>query len=356
MNNDDWNNVFEEVPQSFHETVQRTLDTQIFNKNKGKKVMKKKFPIVLAAVIAALGVTAAIAAYTVQWDDKLAERCGGNEQQQKQLAENGAVADPGQRVTENDVTISAVQTLGDKHGVYILFRVKAPDGVVLPKDESGISAYVQIEGVDNHPNDKMYDGEHIGWFSQWADSEGGAASADYSKAPNERAFELWLNNDSGMDLNGKTIQVNFDGFHGVNRETGENVKVKGSWKLSWALSYMDQMEEVDLNQTYTVNGQEITVKSVQISPLSMTLKLSGNGLERLISDSDLNEAGGLCSVSLIKKDGTTLYEGPSGERCADDTYTQDIRFGHVQDMGEIIGFVLTFYHETTGNTVKVTLP
>ena len=356
MNNHDWDSVFQEVPQSFHETVQHTLDAQISNKAERKKVMKKKFPIVLAAVVAALGATAAIAAYTVQWNDKLAERFGVNEQQKKQLVGNGAVADPGQTVTENGVTISAVQTLGDKHGIYILFHVKAPDGVVLPKDESGIAPDVQIEGVDNHQDDKMYNGEHVGWCSGWAEIKGGPAPAAYAEAPNERAFELWLSNDYGMDLNGKTIQVSFGGFHGVKRETGEKVEVQGTWKLSWALSYMDQMRELDLNQTYTVSGQEITVKSVQISPLSMTFKLSGNGLEQLISDSDLNGAGGLCSVSLVKKDGTTVYEGPRGERCADNTYTQDIRFEQVQNLDEITGFVLTFYHETTGNTATVIFP
>ena len=91
MNNNDWNNVFPEVPQNFHETVQCTLNTQILNKTGRKKVMKKRFPIVLAAVIAALGVTAAAAVYVIQWNDKLAERFGANEQQQSELVSAGAV-------------------------------------------------------------------------------------------------------------------------------------------------------------------------------------------------------------------------------------------------------------------------
>lgn len=37
MNIDDWN-VFPEVPQSFHETVRKTLDTQILNKTGRKKL------------------------------------------------------------------------------------------------------------------------------------------------------------------------------------------------------------------------------------------------------------------------------------------------------------------------------
>jgi hypothetical protein len=105
-----------------------------------------------------------------------------------------------------------------------------------------------------------------------------------------------------------------------------------------------------------VNGHEVVIKSVEISPLSMTFKLSGSGLERLVANSDLNKAGGLCSVSLMKKDRTTVEEGPRNECCSGNTYTQITRFGQVQDMDQLAGFVLTFYHEAADNTIAVTLP
>lgn len=343
MNNNDWNNVFPEVPQSFHETLQCTLDTQILNKTGRKKVMKKKFPIVLVAVIAVLGVTTVAAAYVIQWNDKVAERFGVNEQQQSQLAENGAVAAADQSVTKNGVTITAIQTLGDKNGVYVLFDVKAPEGIELTKDGSGISTDVKIEGVN-----------HVSWSSQFVlDNE---KPVSPSGAANERYYELWLDNTQGENWNGKTITVEFSDLRDLNKGPNDNIVVTGKWNLSWKLSYMNQMQTYDINKPYMVNGHEVVVKSVEISPLSMTFKLSGSGLEQFVANSDLNNAGGLCSVSLIKKDGTTVEEGPKNERCSDNTYTQITRFGQVHDMDQLAGFVLTFYHETKDSTVTVTLP
>jgi hypothetical protein len=342
MNKYDWNNAFPEVPRRFHETVQCTLDTLILNKTGRQKGTNKKFLIVLAAVIAALGLTATAAAYFLRWNDQLARRFDVNEQQQIQLAEDGAVAAADQTVTENGVTITAIQTLGDKNGVYVLFNVKAPEGVELTKDGSGISAHVEIEGFD-----------HVGWSAHFMLDKDKSVSP--SGAANERYYELWLNNTHGENWNGKTITVEFADLRDLSKGPDDNIIVTGKWNLSWKLSYMDQMLTFDINKTYTVNGRELVVKSVEISPLSMTLKLGGNGLEQLVADSDLNEAGGLCAVSLMKKDETTVDEGPRAERYSD-TYMQIIRFGQVQDLDQLTGFVLTFYHEATDNTVTVVLP
>ncbi len=341
MNNKDWNNVFPDIPQSFHETVQHTLDT--LNKTERKKVMKKKFPIILIAVIATLGVTTAAASYVIQWNDKLARRFGVNEQHQSQLAQNGAVAAANQTVTENGVTITALQTLGDKNGIYVLFNVKAPEGIELTKDGSGISTDVKIEGI-----------KHVSWSAQFSPDNEKPVSP--SGIASERYYELWLDNTQGENWNGKAITVEFSDLRDLNKGPNDNIVVTGKWKLSWNLSYMNQMQTYDINKTYMVNGHEVVVKSVEISPLSMTSKLSGSGLEQLVANSDLNSAGSLFSVTLLKKDGTTVEEGPRNEHFSDNIHTQITRFGQVQAMDQLAGFVLTFYHENTDNTATVLLP
>ncbi|MDF2511311.1 MAG: hypothetical protein K0S04_1177 [Herbinix sp.] len=337
---------FEKESQEVHHPtgriVERSLDTQILKKTE-RRVMKIRFTIVLAAVITALGVSTAAAAYILQWNGKLAEKFGATEQQQKKLVENGALDSPDQTVTENGVTITAIQTLGDKNGLYVLFDVKAPEGIELTKDGSGISTDVKIEGV-----------KHVSWNAQFVlDNE---KTVSPSGAANERYYELWLDNTEEEDWNGKTITVEFSDLRDLNKGVNDNISVTGKWNLSWKLSYMNQMQTYDINKTYMINGHEVIVKFVEISPLSMTLKLSGSGLEQLVANSDLNKAGGLCSVSLMMKVGTTVEEGPRNESYSDNTYTQVTRFGQVQDMDQLTGYVLTFYHETTDNTITVTLP
>ena len=149
MNHNDWDSVFPEMPQGFHQAVQQTLNEQVLSRTGRRKAMKKRFPIMLAAVIAILGVTAA-ATYVIHWNGKLAEIFGASEQQQSQLASAGAVGSADQTVTENGLTVTALQTLGDKNGVYLLLDVKAPEGIPLSDSSVFEGMSVDIEGVGDH--------------------------------------------------------------------------------------------------------------------------------------------------------------------------------------------------------------
>lgn len=346
MNNNDWNNVFPEVPQIFHETVQHTLETQIINKTGRKKNMKKRFFIVLAAVIASLGVTAA-AAHVIQWNGKLAQRFGANEQQQNQLVSDGAMASVGQTVTENGLTVTALQTLGDKNGVYLLFSVKAPEGITL-LDTNGLDIDVDIEGA----------GRNFGLTCGFMDNSDLTASP--SGAANERYYEVYLDNREKEDWNGKTITVDFANLtdaEAYDSLTGnKRVVVEGNWRLSWTLSYSEQLQTFDINKTYEVNGHEVVVKSVSLSPLTMTLELDGSGLAQLVANSDLKEAGSLCTLSLVKKDGTTFDSYAMKEGFSGTSYKRMDRFYQVQDVEQVTGLQLTFYWEKANNTLTIALP
>lgn len=325
------------------QTVQPALNPQMFHKVSRKRVKKIRFAFALAAIISILSVTVVSAAYLLQWNGKLVDKFSVNEQQQSELAEIGAFASADQTVTKNGVTITAIQTLGDSHGIYVLFDVKAPESYEFTKAGSGISMKVVIEGA-----------KQVSWSSSFVFDN--KENDSFTGVANERYYELWLNNSQGEDWNGKTISVEFADIRDLNKEPDDNIVIAGKWNLSWKLSYMNEMQTYDINKSYTVNRHEVLVKTVEISPLSMTLKLGGSGLEELVSKSDLKTAGGLCSVSLRKKDNTTIQEGPRREAFIDYTYTQEIRFGQVQDMDQLTGFILTFYHETKDNTIEVTLP
>ena len=343
MNHNDWDSVFPEVPQSFHEAVQQTLKEQVLGRTERRKTMKKRFPIVLAAVIAALCVTAA-AAYVTQWNGKLAELFDADEQQQSQLASAGAVGSVDQTVTENGLTVTALQTLGDKNGVYLLLDVQAPEDIALSDSNVFEGMGVDIEGVGNHVS---WSGGFMSNFDKTASPNG---------ADNERYFELWLNNTEQEDWNGKTITLDFKNLQADRSKLDLYTVVEGEWKLSWTLSYTDQMQTFDLDKTYTVNGHAVTVKSVELSPLSMTLTLGGDGLKTLIDDSDLNECGCLCTAILTLRDGTTIdMNGPGSENYTDTSYVCTKSFDKVLDVEQVTGLTLTFPWEKTDNTLTVNL-
>lgn len=343
MNHNDWDNVFPEVPQSFHEAVQYTLNERVLGRTGRRKAMKKRFPIVLAAVIAALCATAA-AAYVIQWNGKLAELFDADEQQQSQLASAGAVGSVDQTVTESGLTVTALQTLGDRNGVYLLLDVQAPKDIALSDTNLFEGMGVDIEGVGNHVN---WSGGFMSNFDKTASPNG---------ADNERYFELWLNNTEQEDWNGKTIALDFKNLQADRSKLDMYTVVEGEWKLSWTLSYTDQMQTFDLNKTYTVNGQEVSVESVELSPLSMTLTLGGGGLKTLIDDSDLDECGCLCTVALTMRDGTTVdMNGPGSENYTDTSYTRTNPFEKVLDAEQVTGLTLTFPWEKTDNILTAAL-
>ena len=307
-----------------------------------KITVRKKFPIVLAAVIAILGVSAAAAAYVIQWNSKVAERFGANEQQQSELVSAGAVAPVDQTVTVNGLTVSAVQTLGDKNGIYLLFDIKAPVGIALT-DENGFMPRVTIEGAS-----------HVSY------SGSGFLPRTDGTAANERYLELWLTNSEQKDWNGQTITIEFRELSAPNGTVKPDVILEGPWKLSWKLSYLDRTQTLVRNKTYKVNGYNVVVDSIELSPLSLKVILSGDGLKQLIDDSDLDEAGCLFSPTLTLHNGETfdLYGSyaPESQKHMDTTFAYTKSFPKILDMDQVTSLTLTFPGGEVNNTLTVTLP
>ncbi|NLM83390.1 MAG: DUF4179 domain-containing protein [Clostridiales bacterium] len=331
----DFTDVFPEVPRRFHEAVLGALEAA--GKTERRRGVKKR-ALALVAAAAILGISAA-AAYFGGWHEKVAQLFDASPAQQEQLSQEGAANYVGQSATSGGVTITALQTLGDKNGLYVLFHIKAPEGVALSEEDSAFGLDVDIEG------------ERVSWNAQLLPDAEKPEGAE-----NEHYLELWINNTRGADLLGKTITVRFSDLRDLSRGEGGSVVVPGTWELSWPLAYSSDTRRYDLDAAYTVSGCEVTVEKIELTPLSMTLKLGGEGLERLVERSDLNEAGGLCAVTVAMKDGTRFVEGPKNEFYADGVYTQIVRFSRVYDVEDIAAVVLTFYHEPDGSAVTVPLP
>lgn len=345
MSYKDWEGVFPETPPCFHEAVERALSERTPGWTERRITVKRKFPIMLAAAVAALCVTAA-AAYVIQWNGALAQRFGADQAQQEKLTSSGAVGTPDQTVTENGVTVSALQTLGDKTGVYLLLCVKTPEGVALSDNSAFEGTQVNIEGSK----------DGVSWSGGFMSDSAEIASS--SGKSNERYYELHLLNSQQADWNGKTITLNFKNLQEDRGKLDLYTVLEGDWSLSWTLSYTDQMRTFQLNKSYTVGGHAVTVKSVQLSPLSMTLSLGGDGLKALIGDSDLDQCGTLCTAALTLRDGTTIDDigGEGGsDGYTDASYTSVTRFGTVRDTDQVAALILTFPWESGNNTLTIPL-
>lgn len=343
MKHKDWNGVFPETPQSFHLAVERALDACAPGKTERSFSMKRRFPIVLAAVVAALCVTAA-AAYVLQWNGALARRFEASPAQQERLASAGAVGSVEQSVTDNGITLAAIQTLGDKNGVYLLLSVHAPEGMELTDENSFDKLRVEIQGADR-----------LSWCGGFM--SGSLETASPSGTDNARYFELWLYNTRQADWNGKTITLDFADLLADRGKLDLYTMAEGDWSLSWPLSYSDQMRDFRPGKTYTVGGHAVTVDSIQLSPLSLSLSLSGDGLEALIANSDLDECGTLCTASLTLEDGTVVDElyGPGSEGRSGASYVRTTSFERIVDALRAKSLTLTFLWESGENAITIPL-
>jgi hypothetical protein len=348
MNDKIWNSIFPEVPQSFHETIQRTLNSQALNTTGRTKVMKKRFALILAAVFALCSVTAA-AAYFIKWNDKLAERFEASEEQQNQLASDGAIASVEQYVTENGLTVKAIQTLGDKNGIYILLDVTAPDGTVLTEDNSFEGIGVTIEGAPR-----------VNYSSSFLD-ENSNTSEGFVSVSNERYYEIWIFNNEQEDLSGREIKIGLTNLQADKGKLDMYTVLEGEWELSWTLEYADMTQIFDIDQSYDISGHEVFIDSIELSPLSMSVYLSGSGVNEFYDILDVAHCNNLLSPSVILQDGSSFgaYGGPGREGWTDagkQLYCLTSCFDKILDLNQAAGVSLYFPTGNEADTITVTLP
>jgi len=348
MNDKNWNSVFPEVPQSFREAIRRTLNAQVLNKTVRKKVMKKRFALILAAVFALCSITAA-AAYFIKWNDKLAERFNASEEQQIQLASDGAIASVDQSVTVNGMTIKALQTLGDKNGLYILLSVKAPEGTVLTESNSFERIRIAIDGAPRINSSSGFIGGAL------HDSQ---SSAD---ASNENYYEIWIFNNEQVDLSGREIDIHFTNLQADKGKLDMYTVLEGEWELSWTLDYTDMTQIFNIDQSYDVGGRQVYVDSIELSPLSMSVYISGNGVREFYDILDVAHCNSILSPSVILKDGSSFgaYGGPGREGWSDSEkqlYCTISCFDRVLDVKQATAVSLYFPTGNAADTITVPLP
>ncbi|MFT3982911.1 MAG: hypothetical protein QM697_03305 [Lachnospiraceae bacterium] len=179
-----------------------------------------------------------------------------------------------------------------------------------------------------------------------------AQDVSSSASTNERYYEIWLSNTDQADWNGKTITVTFSNLQ------ADNGKLDGKWAFSWVFSNTDQAQTFEINQTYDIGGHEVIVKSIELSPLSMTIDLGGTGLEQLIENAELDELGTLFMSSLMLSDGTTFqsFGGPDSANWTKTEYTGTISFNKILDVDQLTGITLNFPAENTDKTLTVSIP
>lgn len=211
-----------------------------------------------AAIFFLCAGSATAAAVHFEWDDALRTFLHPTAKQSEQLMPAGAEVN--QSITDNGVTVTIRQVLGDKYSVYILGDIQAPEGTVLDDNFSFDTNHLRIES-DDEPYSLGYGFDII--------------AAENRPTDNTLSFIYDLT--ASQALINSTAHLHLADLRYYDIEAGDyQTLVSGNWDFSWPMTYTDisQTDGVEHNAAAILgDGNKIT--EITFSPLSLSLIVQG---------------------------------------------------------------------------------
>lgn len=247
---------------------------KIMKVNTHKKNKRKMTMVLLAATLVVGTVTAGAAVY-MKWSSGLEKGLRVTEEQ-KEMAESTGLADfPEISMTQNEVTVTAQQSIVDNYYAYLSFKV---EGYECPEGEQPMfsETVITVDGQTVTMGASFYDG-------LISDANGKAVLADGSPIPLDEngAFLLDYTMEDGsleyrVNLSGggesgyfmdKPIHVELKdlGYYADKEES--RIEVEGSWIFDWTLSGDESIYVAECNEKLGDTGA--TVTNAEISPISI---------------------------------------------------------------------------------------
>lgn len=299
MRHVDWNQEYPEVPKTVHNSVLDALsrlDEQKQEENTMKKTPKKRILFIAATLTALLGTTAA-ASGIFQWNERASQVFEADKAIQDELTMEQMAQDVSQSITDQGITITAIQTIQDKTRFYALFEVKAED------PEQKITAdYSMDYTIDLGEKEDPFC--MLGW---------GFVPEDVQEVSNTRYFEIYgtKNEQSEEDL---TMNLNFTALRGEpDKKAGEGeILTSGEWNFTLDI-HTFEMHSYTIDTEYQLGGESVHVISIALSPLTMEIVYDGSDIRALeakqnVNLNELDELHGIYPTGVRYEDGTTTKE------------------------------------------------
>lgn len=331
----DWNREFPEVPDMVHRSVLEALselDGQE-ESNMKKKRSKKRIILLTAACVTLIGTTAA-ASGIFKWNERARKVFQADEETQERLNQEQLSQKLAQSVTDQGLTITAIQTIQDKNRFYALFEVTAEDtGMEITEDHNMQYTMDFKDGEDPFCA--------LGW---------GFVHEEEQEVSNTRYFEIYgtkMENISG-DLE---MNIHFTALEGCPEEkAGEGpVLVNGNWDFSLNLHESESIRH-ELQKEYEIAGYPVTVEAVELSPISLTIFYSGDSIRSMeegeqIDLDQLDDLPALYPTGVRYGDGTEILEycHPMKEGYMDESksiYRITMQFTKVVDAHQVCAFLM----------------
>lgn len=318
------------------------LDRLLHEERKGKP-MKKLKKLTVVAIAAALMVISCAAAVVTGIDQRILEYFGMAPEQET-LISPAAVRVEKAHTYDNGWTVNIRQAISDRYSMAVLIDVTAPEGIKLNREESWLKVDTSRASLEG------------GGFG------GTKYSLEDETLPDNQVSYLYelIYNDEDTNMFGSKWELTPEQFLCVEQDgTSREIPLEG-WDCTVSLSNQDPGILYKLNQPITINGDDLTLESVYLSPISFMLRLR-NGTTSLWDADKANRIFGdgwqgeivlhtTTGESICVKDhmgehywtGVTNYD-PSGD--LDSTYGHcQFNWKQIMDPAEITS--VTIYGQT----------
>lgn len=218
----------------------------------------------VAAAAALLLTTGAYAAIT-GLDGRLLDYFGGSGEQEELLSATALVVD--RELTDQGSTLHVRQVVADRYSAVVLMDFTAPEGTALAEDYYALGKEISATAPDGTR------------MSAWG--SGFTLLADGDPGDDHITLLLTVHTlDDSFNLLGARLSLDFEGLYGDT--TTKNLIAPGRWKCTVTLPDQDPGRYVALDEPMEVGGNQVTVTSLYVSPISFAWEL-GEGEDDLES-------------------------------------------------------------------------
>ena len=230
---------------------------------KEKTMMKRRnFGLMLMAGILCAGAVVASAAGYLSMRRPLADHLGAGEKEASLVS--AGVGDLAASCTTDGWTIAATQVVGDKTQIRVLLEVTAPEDTVLPEGYYRFELPV-MDPAATFTIDDVKDDD-----------------------PTDNKMNFVLGSIEPNDFRGKTVKLHLEGLSRYKNYTAEQLEagadplavdrlVTGDFDLTLKLDYEDTSVTYHPGAQVDTPYGKVKVDQVTLSPLSMSVDLSGEG-------------------------------------------------------------------------------
>ena len=344
MKNRQWNREFPDVPEYVHHTVSDTLaglgngqekagmHIKVVQKGEKMKRIKTRTMIILAAALIIILGTTVAAAELFRWNERATEIFEAEPELQDRLAAEEIAREESQSVTDNGLTITAIQTIQDSNCFYALFEVLAKDNSLVIDEECGMDYLLDFQGSDDPFSYK-------GW---------GFVDSTRQAPSNSRYFEIYgtKKEESTDDLH---MSISFTALTGPGAKAMKgNVLIEGDWNFDFT-GHPAASTHIDLNREYQIAGCQVRVESIDLSPLTGKITCNSEDISVLaekegVNLDQLDELTATYITGVKYQDGTVIGQDDSSmlweSYPAEGSYEKLIRFSHVIEPEKVIALLL----------------